>query len=348
MNIREKAAEKDLSLAVDMYGCPNRCRHCWLGHMPNRKMEDGADEWIVDYFRPYFKRISFYSWLRKPDFCDDYRERWRKDIALSVQAVPERYELASFWRIVRDPEYVPFLKEVGVKTVQLTFFGLEETTDRFVGRTGAFRELVQATELLIANEIAPRWQAFLYEENKEEIVALLKLSEELHLRERCRSFGAKFRFFVHTGGCDGENRKQYGIWIKKENIPEALISCYLNYESLLTERECCERLKEDATHWVHHNEKEIVLLISNTCDVFFNFTQMSKEWKIGNLKTDDREELIRRVVEEDIPALNLAGKITLGELAAKYGNLESDRAFQLNDYKDYLLNRYLEDVCVKA
>ena len=96
MNIREKAAEKDLSLAVDMYGCPNRCRHCWLGHMPNRKMEDGADEWIVDYFRPYFKRISFYSWLREPDFCDDYRERWRKDIALSVQTVPERYELASF------------------------------------------------------------------------------------------------------------------------------------------------------------------------------------------------------------------------------------------------------------
>lgn len=53
-------------------------------------------------------------------------------------------------------------------------------------------------------------------------------------------------------------------------------------------------------------------------------------------------------MEEDIPALNLAGKITLGELAARYGNLESDRAFQLNDYKDYLLNRYLEDVCVKA
>ena len=170
MNIREKAAEKDLLLAVDMYGCPNRCRHCWLGHMPNRKMEDGADEWIVDCFRPYFKRISFYSWLREPDFCDDYRERWQRDIALSVQTVPERYELASFWRIVRDPEYVPFLKEVGVKAVQLTFFGMEETTDRFVGRTGAFRELLRATELLTVNGIAPRWQAFLYEENKEEIV----------------------------------------------------------------------------------------------------------------------------------------------------------------------------------
>ena len=85
---------------------------------------------------------------------------------------------------------MPFLKEVGVKAVQLTFFGLEETTDRFVGRTGAFRELLQATKLLAANGIAPRWQAFLYEENKEEIVELLKLSEELHFRERCHALGA--------------------------------------------------------------------------------------------------------------------------------------------------------------
>lgn len=198
--------------------------------------------------------------------------------------------------------------------------------------------------LLMANGIAPRWQAFLYEENKEEIVDLLKLSEELRLRERCRALGAEFRFFVHTGSCDGENRKQYDIWIKKEDIPEALIPFCLNYESLLTERECCERLRGDTTHWVHHNGNEIVLLISNTCDVFFNFTHMSGEWKIGNLKTDDREELIRRVVEEDIPALSLAGKVTLGELAAGYGNVESGRAFLLNDYKDYLLNRYLEDV----
>ena len=52
---------KNLLLAVDMYGCPNRCRHCWLGHMPNRKMETGADEWIVGYFKPYFEHIGFYN-----------------------------------------------------------------------------------------------------------------------------------------------------------------------------------------------------------------------------------------------------------------------------------------------
>lgn len=202
---------KNLIIGVDMFGCPNRCRHCWLGHMPNRKMEDKADEWIVNYFKPYFQNISFYSWIREPDFCNDYKERWMRDNELSNGIMPQRYELASFWRIVRDPVYVQFLKNVGVKTVQLTFFGMENTTDKYVGRIGSFQELLQATELLLQNEIAPRWQTFLYEENKEELVELLKLSEQMYLKERCKTFGAEFKFFVHTGGCEGANQNQYDI-----------------------------------------------------------------------------------------------------------------------------------------
>lgn len=103
-------------------------------------------------------------------------------------------------------------------------------------------------------------------------------------------------------------------------------------------------LKEDNTHRVYHNEETIVLLISNSYDVYFNFTHMTKEWKIGNLKTDNHEELIRRIVEEDIPALNLARQITMKELVAMYGNDHSNKAFELGDYKNYLLNIYLEDV----
>ena len=338
---------KLLSLCVDMYGCPNRCKHCWLGHMPNKKMEEGADQWIVDYFKPYFERISYYGWLREPDFCADYRKRWEKDKQLSVNAMPMRFELASFWRLVRDPEYVGFLKEVGTKIVQLTFFGLEKMTDKYVGREGAFQELLQANEILLANEIAPRWQVFIYEENKDEVVELLKLSEQLKMQERCNAFGAEFKFFVHEGGCDGENRKQYDVWIEKDHIPEVLIPYYLNYEALLTEKECCELLKDDLSHRVRHNDEDIVVMISNTYDVFFNFTQLSKEWKVGNLKTDEPEELVRRIVEEDTPALNLARKVTMKELVAKYGDCQSNKAFRLSDYKDYLLNEYLREQLVE-
>ena len=72
---------------------------------------------------------------------------------------------------------------------------------------------------------------------------------------------------------------------------------------------------------------------------------MSKEWKIGNLKTDEPHELMRRIVEEDIPALNLARIVTMDELVERYGDAQSDKAFQIEDYKMYLLNRYVEEHC---
>ena len=162
--------ENKLNLVVDMNGCPNRCLHCWLGHMPNRKMEEGSDRFIVSFFSPYFDQIAYYSWLREPDYCDDYESRWKRDLEISKNTVPERFELASFYRIVRDKKYIPFLQSVGVKKVQLTFFGLETIQDRYVGRKGAYQEVLRATELLMDGGIVPRWQCFINEENREEIV----------------------------------------------------------------------------------------------------------------------------------------------------------------------------------
>ena len=334
--------EKSLVLCADLYGCPNRCLHCWLGHMPNRSMEPDADERIVDCFRPYFDRITFYSWLREPDFCPDYRARWERDKRLSVNAVPERFELASFWRLVRDPDYVNFIKELGVPAVQLTFFGLEETTDCYVGRKGAFRELLRAAELLLENGLRPRWQCFLNEENREELPRLLRLSGGLELTRRCEALGGEFQFFVHPGSCEGENRRLYPIRIRKPYIPEELIPYYLNYDNTFTEGELCERWRDREDAFVPHNEGEIVLYVSNSYDLYFNFTHLRPEWRIGNLRTDPMDEVVRRVLEEDTPALRAARAISVGELVRRYGDPASDRAFEPEDYEPWLLNTHLE------
>ena len=55
------------------------------------------------------------------------------------------------------------------------------------------------------------------------------------------------------------------------------------------------------------------------------------------------DELIRRVMEEDTHALRAARAISLGELIRRYGDPASERAFDEEDYKQYLLNRYLEE-----
>ena len=333
---------KSLSLAVDLYGCPNRCLHCWLGHMPNLPMEPEADAWIVERFRPYFEQIAFYSWLREPDFCPDFRTRWERDKALSVNTVPERFELASFWRLVRDPDYANFLRELDVNRVQLSFFGLEQTTDRYVGRKGAFRELLRATEILLDNGICPRWQGFLNEENRLELVELLHLSEKLELSRRCEALGGAFRFFVHEGSCDGENRKLYPIRICREHIPEELLPYYLNLDRVRTEAELCELFRNDPSPVSFPQGEELVLNVSNQYELFFNYTHMRPEWAIGNLKTEPIEELLRRIEEGDTPALRVAREISLGELVQRYGHPESHRVFDEGDYRIYLLNRHLE------
>lgn len=311
--------------------------------MPNRTMEAGADRWIVDRFQPYYEQIEFYSWVREPDFCPDYRAQWERDKQLSVNTLPERFELASFWRLVRDPDYVHFLKDVGVHCVQLTLFGLRDMTDRYVGRKGAFDEILRATEMLLENGIAPRWQAFINMENRNEIVELLRLSEKLKLKERTERFDGTFRFFVHAGSCDGENRRLYPIRIEKGQVPEELIPYFLNYEENRSEQELCEQLKDDTGFAVPQNSfRNPVVYVSNTYDLFFNFTHMRPEWKIGNLKEDPIEELVRRIEQQDTPALNIARSIPIGELAARYGNPASLRLFEREDYLGYLLNTHLE------
>ena len=330
--------DKKLNIVVDMNGCPNRCRHCWLGHMPNRRMEDGADRFIVNYYSPYFDKFAYYSWLREPDYCDDYEERWKKDVNISKNTVPQRFELASFYRIVRDEKYVPFLKSVGVKKVQLTFFGLEPTQDRYIGRKGAFQEVMRASNILIREGVIPRWQCFINEENRDEIVQLYRMAREIR-QNRC----PELEFFVHEGSCDGENRKLYPIRIEKHHIPEDIKEVFLDYDALRSEAECHRALLNDHSNPVFRIENEITLNISNLFDVYYNFTHMTDPWKIGNLKTDDPEILVQNILSGNTYALNAAKQCTWAELTKKYGNPSSDRVFELDDYKMYLFNEYLSD-----
>lgn len=328
---------KQLNLVVDLYGCPNRCLHCWIGHMPNRRMEPEADRFIVNYFSPFFDKIAFYSWLREPDYCDDYEKRWQRDIAVSKNAAPLRFELASFYRIVRDPDYVPFLKSVGVNKVQLSFFGVGETQDRYVGRKGAFDEIIKATDILIDGGITPRWQCFINEENRLEIVEVYRLAQRLR-EEKCQ----ELEFFVHEGSCDGENRRLYSIRIEKQHIPEELIPVYLDHDELLTESECCRLLASDRSQPSFPIGDEITLYVSNTYDVYYNYTNMSRPWIIGNLKCDEPAELVRRVLQGDTHALREAGKCSWSELAEAYGDPSSQKVFAMDDFKMYLFNNYLE------
>lgn len=322
---------RTLVLCLDMAGCPNRCKHCWLGELPSGKIAEEEARWAVTAFKPYFKDITFYSWLREPDFLPTYQKRWEEDCALST-IKPERFELASFYRLVRDPKYVTFLKEVGVKKVQLTFFGGKTTTDSYVGREGAYEELLQSSDLLQGNQIDPRWQIFINEENKDEIEGIIALGKKKGIKE----------IFVHEGSCDGNNRKLYDIRIEKDHIPEAVKPYYLDYDGVFSEAELVERLKDNEDHYLPHNEGDIVLYVTSDFNIYFNFTNPSPAWRLGNLKADPIEVIVKRAVSEEVPALELARGITIGALVRGYGDPKSKRVFSEDDFKMYVLNTYLD------
>ena len=64
-----------------MHGCPNRCRHCYLGCPPNGDLTEHDLRWAAGLFRdyvkpgedrPFIERLTVSSWYREPDYSDDY------------------------------------------------------------------------------------------------------------------------------------------------------------------------------------------------------------------------------------------------------------------------------------
>ena len=99
-----KIRSKKLGIALDMCGCPNRCRHCYLGFGTNQKMTGADLRWMAAQFRDYLKSsgavesLNISSSFREPDFSEDYRCFYELESELSDDK-PERYELLSVWRL---------------------------------------------------------------------------------------------------------------------------------------------------------------------------------------------------------------------------------------------------------
>ena len=83
---------KQIGLGFDMFGCPNRCRHCYLGELPNGHISEDEVRWVAGLFRsfmrqgedkPVFEKLWVSSCIREPDYCDDYRRLYDLEVELS-------------------------------------------------------------------------------------------------------------------------------------------------------------------------------------------------------------------------------------------------------------------------
>ena len=352
--------KKKIGVALDMAGCPNRCRHCYLGFGSNRKLSDDDLRWVALQFRHYLETadtsvesLTISSWFREPDFSDDYRHLYELEEKLS-DGKPERHELLSVWRLARDTEYASWAKLVGPDTCQISLFGMEETNDWFHRRKGAFRDALTATERLLDVGMKPRWQIFLTKKLLPEIDELLRLIERLRLWKRVQDLGSEFQLFMHAPGPDHEGRKIENLRptvAEVMSLPEAILEPSRKhfrrdilwhseselYASILKDNTISPRdervLAEPSSFW---------FFITNDWDVFSNVGTLEPWWRLGNLKVDSVEMIMRRFEKDEIPGLDVLLNYPRDRLAREYGD---PKGLKIYSAKDDLLSLYLAKHC---
>ena len=345
----EEVMFERITVCLDMYGCPNRCKHCWVGHSSNGNLTKDDLIYVAEKFRPFTNALTVYDWYREPDYRDNYQELW--DLCSRLSDVRENhFELISVWRIVRDREYVKWLSALGLKKAQLTLFGGRKTTDLYTGRKNAYNEILEAIDILLANQISPRIQMFVNKDNIGELPLIETLITKSELEKRCRSFGGEFSFFMHQGSCDGENEKLYDIRVTPEDlekIPQKLVEYTLKHfnetkiENVFgkTEQALYEELIHDHSTASYVSETP-VFYIDKDFSVYPNITAPAPAWFLGNLKTEGIETILKNYTESKSVAQAMRLTVPLCDIVASQGDCQSQRLFDKGDYIDYLTNKY--------
>ncbi|MDR0946517.1 MAG: radical SAM protein [Ruminococcus sp.] len=304
-------------------------------------MNENDLRYVAEKFRPFTDNLTVDSWYREPDYLPEYKRLWEIERELSDSKRVPHWELLSVWRAARDPEYVPWLKSLGVNACQVTLFGGREKTDFYTGRKGAYDEIISAIEQLINAEITPRIQVFINQDNIGDLQAVVDLIREMQLFA-----------FVHQGSCDGENAKLYDIRVTPkdlEQVPPLLIDYSLkhfNKDNFIdvfgkTERELYAELSS-STEIGGTVTDTPTFYVDKDFNVYPNITTPSKYWLLGNLRTDDAETVLCRYLNDESTAQCVRKTVSVGELVKSCGDFESEKLFSKGDYIDFLVNKYCE------
>jgi len=356
------ALTPQIGVALDMAGCPNRCRHCWIGNPRNVRVPEETLREVVRAFREwkrpgtskaFFERLIVATWYREPDFASgnggDYRHLWELEQELSDEGAAKRFELLSIWRLARDESYAPWAREIGTQACQLSFFGLEENTDWFCRRRGAFRDSLLATERLIQTGIRPRWQLFLTERLVPELEAFVALIEELDLERRVPTLSperAPFELFVHGVCPDGE-----GFEIEHlrptanvlDVLPTYLAEKTLAYRDKTSLEGCLGRAEADWLPELYDLDAPLAempgtlaFMVTPELDVYSNLGEPSPAWRLGSLReraspAGGLDAILRRFERDEVPGLQAMFHVPISELARSYGRPESRLLYERDD-----------------
>ncbi len=331
-----------LGVMIDMAGCPNRCRHCWLGAHKNGDVDPTEFCNIASEFKDWrdergrgIDELAFFTWWREPDYRDDYRALWQLERQLSSPGRAQRFELLSTWRLARDPDYAAWAATLPPKACQITFFGMENNTDWGMRRVGAFRDQLAATERLLEVGIAPRWQLFLTKRCLGELEAFLELIRTLKLHERCKAIGHEFVIFIGGMSPEGGGYELEDVRLEQcdlGHIPPELVSmCDGGIRNLgQPEHTLLETLLRDDNP-PHIRANFPCIAIDADYDAYPNIAEPTVWWRLGNLKVDGVDGVIKAYRDGTPPGMAANATIPVSELSRRYGDPDSAKLYDKDD-----------------
>ena len=354
-----------VGVALDMFGCPNRCRHCYLGTppTPTARMTEDDMRWAVEQVRafqrpgddqPLFRQLRVSTWVREPDYSDDYRRPYELEHELSNLPSPRaEWELLSIWRLARDPDYARWAYSIGVRVCQISFFGLERVTDWACRRRSAFRDALIATERLLAAGVRPRWQWFFTKRIIPDLPGLIDWTRDLRLRERCEALGGPFTLFMHCPSPDGEGWNLEHLRPTAKDV--ARVSALLREHGEIKILRPCGEPESRLLHLLRGDDRPIAssvqdmtrtglwFFISPGFDVYTNFMgEMSPAFRLGNLRTDGLAAIVDALENDRPPGLYATFRVPVSELARRFGRPRGRRIYPPPDLKSRWARMYAE------
>ena len=183
-----------ISSRIVMAGCNNGCRHCSMSapvsHNPDDHPLLSFDE-IKEIFEqlckanddspPLFNRLNVlfaYDPMLHPDIAEIYQliasfpysSDFHKTMATNGSGIASAENYRDMLGKMRD---------AGLKTIQLSPYGLENTHDWFACRNGAFQEMMSAARRSIEMDLMVNWQYFFHKRSADELHELVTHGREI-------------------------------------------------------------------------------------------------------------------------------------------------------------------------
>lgn len=242
--------------------------------------------------------------------------------------------MLSIWRLARDESYAKWAATLTPKACQITFFGMEENTDWGTGRKGAFKDCLLATERLIEVGIAPRWQLFITKRGLADLQPFLQLIYDLDLHKRCEAIGQKFEVFIGGAAPEGNGYELENERIEESDLPllpQELIGICREGLDLLGQPEytLLDSLLADNTP--PNSSAPPTLFVNGNLDVYPNIAEPTEWWRLGNLKTDGVDAILKAYRDETTPGMRMNRKMPVSELAQRYGVQNSTKLYDKDD-----------------